>query len=100
MLLRSPVRLFCDGELPDPVGLPDFGGARTGADFGAAIRRIARGQDHQPRIVDKAVRILKALGIAVWNEGPADLVAGQIDRTGRRQQMPAADMVVEEQAQP
>ena len=89
-----------DGDLPDAVGLPDLDRARAGADLGAAIGGVARGQHHEARVVDEAVGIFEAFGVAVGDQRLADLVAGEIDRAGRRQQVPAADMVVEEQAEP
>ena len=89
-----------DGDLPDSIAGADFDGARTGTDFGAAVGRVARGEDHQPRVIDKAIRIFKAPGVAIGNQGPADLVARKVDRARRRQQMPAADMVVKKQAEP
>ena len=69
----------------------------AGADFGAAIGGIARGEHDEARVVDEAVGIFKALGVAVGDQRLSDLVAGEIDRARRRQQIAAADMVVEEQ---
>ena len=89
-----------DRDLPDAVDLPDLDRAGAGADLGAAIGRIARGQHHQARVVDEAVGIFEALGVAVGDQGLAHLVMGEIDRAGRRQQIPAADMVVQEQPEP
>ena len=89
-----------DGDVPDAVDLPDLDRARAGADFGAAIGRIARGEHDEARVVDEAIGIFKTLGVAVGDQGLADLVMDEIDRARRRQQMPAADMVVQEQPQP
>ncbi len=83
-----------------PSVWPDLDGARTGADFGAAIGRVARGENHKPRVVDEAIGIFEAPGVAVGNQRLSDLVVRKIDRARRRQQMPAADMVVKEQAEP
>ena len=69
-------------------------------DFGAAIGGIARGEHDEARVVDEAVGIFKALGVAVGDQRLADLVMREIDRTRRRQQLTAADMVVQEQPQP
>ncbi len=100
MVERAPLVGVFDGDLPDAVGLADLDRAGAGADFGAAIGGVARGEHHQARVVDEAVGIFKSLGVAVRHQRLADLVAGQIDRAGRRQQMPAADMVVEKQPEP
>ena len=89
-----------DSDAPNAVGLADLDRARTGVDFGAAIRRIPRGEHHQPRVIDKAVGIFECPGEAVRHQGPSDLVPGQVDRTGRRQQVATADMVVKEQPEP
>ena len=99
MVERAPLGVF-DGDLPDVVVLPDLHRARAGADVGAAIGGVARGENHQPRVIDEAVGIFKALRVAVGDQGLADLVARQIDRARRRQQMPAADMIVEKQPEP
>ncbi len=86
--------------MPDAVDLADLDRAGAGADVGAAIGGVARGQHHQPRVIDEAVGIFEALCVAAGDEGMADGVAGEIDRAGRRQQIAAADMVVKEQAEP
>jgi hypothetical protein len=89
-----------DRDVPDPADLPDLQRTGAGADFGAAIGGIARGEDDEARVIDKAVRILKTSGVAVGNQRTPDLVAGQIDRARRRQQVAAAYMVIEEQPEP
>ena len=83
-----------------PSRLPDLDGAGAGADFGAAIGGVARGEHHEAGVIDEAVGIFKAPGVAIGDQRLSDLVAGQIDRARRRQQVSAADMVVEEQAEP
>jgi len=69
-------------------------------DLGAAIGGVARGEHDQARVIDEAIGIFEALFIAAGNQRLADLVARQVDRAGRRQQVAAADVVVEEQPQP
>ena len=89
-----------DGDVPDAVDLPDLDRARAGVDLGAAIGRIARGEHDEARVIDEAVGILKAFAVAVGDQGFSHLVMDKIDRARRRQQMPAADMIVQEQPQP
>ncbi len=84
-------------DVPDAVDLPDLDRAGAGANLGTAIGRIARGEHHEARVVDEAVGIFEGLGVAVGNQGFAHLIPGQIDRARRRQQMPAADVIVEKQ---
>ena len=100
MVVRAPLLCVLDGDLPDAVDLPDLDRARAGADFGAAIGGIARGEHDEARVIDEAVGIFKALAVAVGDQRLSDLVMGEIDRARRRQQMAAADMVVQEQPQP
>jgi hypothetical protein len=65
--------------------------------FGAAIGSVPRGQHDEARVVDEAIGIFEAALVAVGDQGLAHLVMDQIDRSRRRQQMAAADMVVQEQ---
>ena len=97
MVVRVSADRVLDGDVPDAVDLPDLDRARAGVDFGAAIGGVARGQHDEARVVDEAVGIFKALGVAVGDQGLAHLVMDEIDRARRRQQMTAADMVVQEQ---
>ena len=64
-----------DRDVPDAVGLPDLDRARAGADLGAAVGGIARVEHDEPRVVDEAVGIFEALGVAVGDQRLADLVA-------------------------
>ena len=89
-----------DRHMPDAVDLPGLDRAGAGANLGAAVGSIARGQRDEPRVVDEAIGIFKALAVAARDQRLADHVARQIDRARRRQQVPAADMVVEEEAEP
>ena len=89
-----------DRDVPDAVDLPDLDRAGAGANLGAAIGGIARSQRDQPRVVDEAVGIFEALGVAPGDQRLADHVAGQIERARRGQQVPAADVIVEEEAEP
>src|SRR5205814_9189954 len=66
-------------DMPDTVGLPDLHGARAGADFGAAVVRIARGEHVEARGVDQTVGIFKTLFVAVRLQRLADLVTGKVD---------------------
>ena len=61
MVERSPVSSVLDRDLPDAVVLPDLDRAAAGADFGAAIGGIARGENHEPGVVDEAIGIFEAL---------------------------------------
>jgi hypothetical protein len=87
-------------DLPDAFDLPDRDRAGARADIGAAVGRVARGQHHEAGVVDEAVGIFKAPGVAIGDQRPADRVLRQVHRTGRRQEMAAADMVVQEQPEP
>ena len=98
--MRSPLIVFSTVTCQMPSTCADLDRARAGADFGAAIGGVARGQHDEARVVDEAVGIFKAPGVAVGDQGFAHLVMDEIDRARRRQQMPAADMVVQEQPQP
>ena len=99
MVLRLAVQRVLDRDVPDAVGLPDLDRARAGADVGAAVGGIARVERDEARVVDEAVGIFKGLFVTAWYQRLADGVTGEIDRARRRQQMPPADMVVEEQAE-
>jgi hypothetical protein len=72
--------------------------SRAGADIGAAVGGVAGVEHDEARIVDPAVGIFEALRRAGFSGAPAGHPA-QIERRGRRQQLAAADMVVEEQAE-
>src|SRR5207248_7434867 len=88
-----------DCELPCPVDLTDINGARTGADFGAAIRRVSGVQNYKSGVIDETVGVFEAFDKAIRDQGRSHFVAGQIDRAGRRQQVAAADMVIKEQTE-
>ena len=85
---------------PDAVGLRDVNRAGAGADHGTAVGGIARGQHHEAGVIDEAIGIFEAAGKAAGRQRPPDLITRQIERAGRRQQLAAADMIVEEQSQP
>src|SRR6185312_8365969 len=87
-------------DVPDAVALADFGRAGAGANLGAAVRGIARVERHEPRIVDKAVGIFEAFGVAAANQRTADRIMDEIDRARGREQMAPPDMVVEKEAEP
>ena len=86
--------------MPDAVDLADLDGAGAGADVGAAVGGVARGEHDEPRVVDEAVGIFEGARVSAGCERMADGVGGEIDRAGRRQQVAPADMVVKEQAEP
>ena len=71
----------------------------AGQDLGAARAGVERVEDDQPRIVDPAVGVLEGLAV-LGLERPAFRIAAQVEGAGRRQQLAAAQMVVEEQAEP
>ncbi len=97
-LARAAGGVF-DGDLPDAVGLPDLDRTRAGVDFSATIGGIACGEHDEACVVDETVGVFKALGEAVGDQRLANLVMREIDRTRRRQQLTAANMVVQEQPQ-
>ena len=71
----------------------------AGADHGAALGGVERVQHDEPRIVNPAIGILEAVLVAAL-ERLADDVVGEIERMRRRQDLAAAEMIVDEQPQP
>ena len=100
MVERSPLKAFSTATCQIPSCCRDLDRAGAGADFSAAIGGVARGENHKPRVVDKAVGIFEAFGIAIGRQRLSDFVTAEIDRTRRRQQVPAADVVVKEKPEP
>jgi len=74
-------------------------GVHPRADPRPPVGRVARVEQHQPRIVDPAVRIFEAMHI-LRLERRARRVPPQVDRARRGKLSAPADMVVEEQAEP
>ena len=68
MVVRAPLDGVLDGDLPDAVDLPDLDRARAGADFGAAIGGVARGEHDEAGVIDETVGIFKAPGVAVGDQ--------------------------------
>jgi hypothetical protein len=85
-------------ELPVRSVGPGRDDTGPGANVGAASTRVARVEDHQPGVIDPTVGVLEAA-----TEPPvqrlSELVSGQVQGLGRRQELAAADVVVEEQAE-
>ncbi len=71
----------------------------AGHDPGAALRRAHRVEHNQPGIVDAAIGIFESTRI-LRLERPAGRIVMQVERRRRRQFVTAADVVVEEQAEP
>ena len=88
-----------DADRPMAIFAARADDLRAGADHGAAIGRVAGVQHHQTRIVDPAVRIFESLRKQRLQR-LAGRIAAHVERPGRRQQLAAADVVVEEQAEP
>ena len=74
-------------------------GPRAGADLGPALGSVARVQHDQAGIVDPAVGILEAGGEHAGLQRRPGAVAGEIEHAGAGQALPAAEVVVEEQAE-
>ena len=74
--------------------------ARAGADHGAALGRVERVEHDQARIVHPAIGIFEAALVSPALERRAERIIGEIERAGRGQDLPAAEMVVDEQPQP
>ena len=64
------------------------------------VGRVARVQHHQPRVVDPAVGIFEAGGVARLRAACRPASLRQIQRARRPAAAPAAQMVVQEQAEP
>ncbi len=73
--------------------------ARTGADHGAALRGIERGEHHETRVVGKAIRIFEAEFVTPL-ERRAERISCEIDDAGRRKDLPSAKVVIDEQSEP
>ena len=74
-------------------------GPRARADGGAALGRIACVEDDEAGIVDPAVGILEAGGEEAGLQRRAGAVRGEIEDAGAGQALPAAQVIVEEQAE-
>ena len=87
-----------DGELPAVAVARGGDSARARADVGAALGRIARVEDDEAGIVDPAVGILEAGGEDAGLQRRAGAVRREIEHARAGQALPAAQMVVKEQA--
>ena len=70
------------------------------SDAGAGERivgYVADDEHDEARVIDEAVGILETFAVAVGDQGLSHFVMGEIDRARRRQQMTAADVIVQEQ---
>ena len=87
------------GHAPQAVHALGAGAPRAGGDDGAALRRVAGVQQHHARIFDPAIRILER-HLVFGLEHPARRVAVQPLGARGRQALAAAQVVIQEQAQP
>ncbi len=83
-----------------PQAAVGAGGDHFGArhDDGAAVGRIARVEDDEARVVDRAVRIFEGLAV-VLAERCAGGIGPEVERAGGGQKLAAAEIVVGEQAE-
>ncbi len=72
---------------------------RAGADIGAALGGVERVEHDEARVIHPAVGKLEP-GAEDPLHGLADRIVGEIDGARRRQHLAAAEMVVDEQAEP
>ena len=100
MVSRLPVSHIFGRDLPDAVGPPDLGRASPGPDDRAAGHSIERVEQDQPRVVDEAVGIFEGAAEPALRERFARGIRREIERPGRRQKLPAAEVIIEKQPEP
>ncbi|MNZ91965.1 hypothetical protein D3C78_1109720 [compost metagenome] len=84
---------------PQPAFAPCGNDPRAVHDRRAAIRRIARVENHETGIIHPAVGIFESPGKSRLQRF-ARRVLAKIERTGRRQKFAAAEIVIQKQAEP
>src|SRR5262249_37047913 len=70
--------------------------AGAGADYGAALGGVERAEHDETRVVREAIRIFEAVLVAPL-ERRAERVICEVDGSGRRKDLPPAEVIVDEQ---